>query len=140
MVLNFSLTLRERGLRLLRDELGGLAEDGATLGVAEDHVGDLGVGELGGADFAGEGARILEVAVLRGEVDLLRDVLVILRKTCGTQGRPEVRRKEGVANIPCAASAGGGGGTEQAAQRRHLGSAVSTRVFRYEQCGIERLH
>ena len=77
---SFSLTLRERGLRLLRDELGRLAEDGAALGVAEDHVGDLGVGELGGADLAGEGARVLEVAVLRGEVDLLRDVLVILRK------------------------------------------------------------
>ena len=131
--MNFSLTLRERGLRLLRDELGGLAEDGAALGVAEDHVGDLGVGELGGADLAGEGAGVLEVAVLRGEVDLLRNVLVIRREDPRYVGG-------GVANIPCAASAGGGGGTEQAAQRRHLGSAVSTRVFRYEQCGIERLH
>ena len=95
--------------------------------MAEDGPVDLGVLELGDGDLAGEGARILEVAVLRGEVDLLRDVLV-------------VRGREGVANVPYAASAGGGGGTEQAAQRRHLGSTVSTRVFRYEQCGIERLH
>ena len=69
MGLNFSLTLRERGLRLLRDELGGLAEDGAALGVAENHVGDLGVGELGWADLAGEGTRGDVVAVLRGDGD-----------------------------------------------------------------------
>ena len=38
---------------LLGDELGGLVEDGATLRVAEDDVGDLCVDELGGAREGG---------------------------------------------------------------------------------------
>ena len=54
---------RRGGLR--RDDLVGLAEEAAALGVADLGDADADLGELGGRDLAGEGARVPSATVLR---------------------------------------------------------------------------
>ena len=58
---------RTMAVDLLGDELVGLAEDLPPLAVAGDHVADVQLGEERRAHLAGEGARLLEVAVLGAE-------------------------------------------------------------------------
>ena len=66
---------RRHAVRLDRGDLAvhhlvGLAEDLAALGVADDHVDDVELGEERRRHLAGERARVLPVAVLGAEVDL----------------------------------------------------------------------
>ena len=65
----------EARLRLGADELVGLAEDVAALGVPEDDPLDAHVLELVDVDLAGERA-LLHVAVLRGDLEALLGLLV----------------------------------------------------------------
>lgn len=86
----------DASLGLLGDELVGLAEDGASLGVAEDDPRDARGAELGGADLAGEGAGGDVVAVLGGDVDE-RGLLVVYK----VQEGEDEERGRGDENLWC---------------------------------------
>jgi hypothetical protein len=73
---NDAQTRRDGRLGLVRDELVRVSEEGSALRVAEDDPVDVGVLELVRGDLAGESARGLGEAVLRGDLDgLLERVL-----------------------------------------------------------------
>ena len=63
---NDTETSTNSGAHLVRDELVGVAEEGAALRVTEDDPVHVGVFELVGRDLAGEGTARLGEAVLRG--------------------------------------------------------------------------
>lgn len=62
-------------LGLGRNDLVGLAEDGAALRVAEDGPVDVAILELGDADLAGEGTVGLVEDVLGGNLDVLAELV-----------------------------------------------------------------
>lgn len=75
-----------RALGLGGDNLIGLAEDGAALGVAQDGPGNPAVRELGDADLAGKGTVWLVEDVLRGDVDFGFEVFTDEEEIQGRRG------------------------------------------------------
>jgi hypothetical protein len=73
-------------LGLGSDEVVGLVEDGAALGVAEDGPGDVAVLELGDGDLAGVGTVGLVEDVLGGDLDAGAEVLTDEEEIEGRRG------------------------------------------------------
>lgn len=78
--------LVEGVLGLGGDELVGLLEDDTALRVADQGPADVGVLELGGGDLAGEGALVLVVDVLGGDLDLLAELRACEKEVDGRRG------------------------------------------------------
>ena len=92
----------EGGAHFLADELAGLAEESAALGVADDdHGGEF--AEHGGRDFAGEGAGGGGVEVLGAEAD------AGVAEAGGEDGEGEEGRKYGDVDVTDGGDAGGDG-------------------------------
>lgn len=68
------------------DELVRLLEDDTALGVADQGPADVGVLELGGRDLASEGALVLVVDVLGGDLDLLAELRACEKEVDGRRG------------------------------------------------------
>jgi hypothetical protein len=73
-------------LGLVGDERVAFLQDDATLAVAEERPGDVGVLELGNGDLAGEGAVGLVEDVLGGDLNALASVLASEEEVEGGRG------------------------------------------------------
>lgn len=126
----------EGSLCLFGNHFVRLAEVGAALGVAEDHPGNLGVGQLGGGNLTGEGTGGLGVGVLGTNLDLLC-------LTCGGElglHVEQVEERGGDDNLGRLAEVVAGQGSDQLVDRLdravHLPVAADEEGARhFGQCG-----